>query len=711
VVVLGSSLIVLALLQSPMGQTTGAARPPAARRVAQVDTLHGIAVADPYRWMEAMTSPEVTTWARAQDQFARGYAAMAPSRDSIRARIAAIASSRRFGIPLRGGSRYYYLDADASFSRRRLIEENSDGARRVLLHEDSLPGGPEARLQLTVPSPDGRWLAWGVSQRGSSWQTIRIRDLTTGRELADTLTGLNGGRTVIAWSPDGAGFYYERLPLPKPGEELSATIRGERLWYHRVGTGQDEDQLGYDPKDGEQFLTTSLSGDGRWLVIAQGLGGSPNNAVLVKDLRAKSAGFTRLVPDADAGYAFLGAVGDTLWFQTTLAAERSRIIAVDMRRPERSAWRTVVAESEDVIDPTIGAAMIGEHLILPYRHDAWMAVKVFHRTGRFAYDLALPKVASIWTGFVGQPLGREAMFVLSDFTDPGTVYRLDVPTGRLAVFRRPTLAHDPDAFVTRQVFFHSKDGTRIPMFLSHRRDLAPSPTTPVLMYGYGAFGWSASPWFRPDVAVWMERGGLFAIPNIRGGGEYGRPWHEAGIRRNKQNAIDDIVAAAEWLIGQGWTSRGRMVINGGSASGMVAGAVVVQRPELFAASTIDYPALDMVRFDRFTGGRQWRPDFGSTDDPEDFRALLAYSPYHGIKPGVCYPATLILPGDKDETTVPMHAYKFAAALQAAQACDRPILLRVSWGAGHSSGATIDDSIDNWADQIAFLERVLDDQPR
>lgn len=697
--------VLLSLAFAFLQSTATPQQPPVARRVVVTDTLHGVAVPDPYRWMEDMQSPDVVAWTRAHDSHARAWTAGAV-RDSVRARIATIAGSRRFGVPQRGGDRYYYLDGDASFARRSLVEETADGSRRIILHEDSLPGGPTARLLSAAPSPDGRWLAWGVGVNGSSWQVLRIRDLRSGRDLADTLTGLNGARTALAWLPDGSGFYYERLPLPQPGQELSASLRGETLWFHRTGTSQSADRRVYDPGDPHLFLGTSVSGDGRWVVVAQAADGSRDNAVFVIDRHQAQDSAVPIVPGAEAAFTFLGSAGDTLWFQTSQGAPNARVIAIDAHRPAREHWREVVPESRDVIEPTIGASLIGGHLIVPYRHDAWMAVKVFHRDGRHAYDLTLPKVASIWTGFVGRPDGREAMFVLSDFSDPGSTYRLDVPSGRLDLFRRPNLAHDPDAFVTRQVFYRSKDGTRVPMFLSHRKDVTPDRDTPTLMYAYGAFGWAASPWFRPDVTAWMERGGVFAMPNIRGGGEYGRSWHETGIRRNKQVAIDDLIAAAEWLVSQGLTSSERLAINAGSASGMMAGAALAQRPELFAAVTIDYPALDMVRLDRFTGGRQWRSDFGSPDDAADFRALLAYSPYHTLQPGRCYPATLVLPGERDETTVPMHAYKFVAALRHAQGCDRPVLLRVAWGAGHSAGATIQDSMDNWADQVAFLERAM-----
>lgn len=699
------ALAVLVSMPLPAAAQHGG-HPPIARRAVVVDTIHGVAVADPYRWMEQMAAPEVRDWLRGQDTHARAWAAAVPERARFRRDIATIASSRRFGAPLRAGGRYYYVEADGSFSRRRLIEDDGRGARRIVLHEDSLPGGATARLGGFVPSPDGRRLAWGLTQGGSAWTTVRFRDLATGRDLSDTLTGQNGTRTGLVWARNGEGVYYERLPLPDPGQELSSTLRGERLWYHRLGTPQSADVLVYDPGHPDLFLGTALSADGCWLVLAVGVGGDPNNRVVVRDLCTPETGFIPLIAEAGAAWGFLGAVGSTLWFQTSADAPRSRITSVDLSRPGRPVWRSVVPESEDVIDPTIGAAFVGGHLIVPYRHDAWMRVRVFRADGVHAYDVRLPKVASIWSGFTGRSDEDEALFVLSDFADPGTVYALDVPGGETRPFRRPELGHDPDDFVTRQVFYRSKDGTRIPMFVSHHRSVRPGPSTPLLMYAYGAFNWSASPWFRPDVTVWMQSGGIFALPNIRGGGEYGRPWHEAGTGRRKQTAIDDVIAAGEFLVQAGWTSRERMAINGGSASGMVAGAVIAQRPDLFAASTIDYPALDMIRFDRFTGGRQWRADFGSTEDPEDFRALLAYSPYHNLRAGTCYPATMVLPGERDETTVPMHAYKFVAALQAAQGCARPVLLRVAWGAGHAAGATLEDSIDNWADQLAFLYRTL-----
>jgi prolyl oligopeptidase len=513
-------------------------------------------------------------------------------------------------------------------------------------------------------------------------------------------------------------LYYERYELPAQGQNFTAKIGAERLYFHRMGTGQDQDILMHDPKDADQFMTTRVSADGRYLVVGVGVGGAVENRVLIGEARSPGTALRPLIDSADAAYLFLGSRGDTLWFQTTFEAPNWRIISVHAGRPAREHWTVAVPEGEDTMEPTIGAAFVGGRFIVGYRRDAWLAVKVFETSGRKAYDLTLPKIASIWTGFVGQADGPDALYTVTDFADPGTLYRLNVASGQNHVVRRPAMKYNPDSFVVRQVFYPARDGTRIPMFLAYKastRDSAAKGPTPkpAIIYGYGAFSWAASPWFRPDLVGWMEEGGIFALPNIRGGGEYGEAWHQAAITTRKQVAIDDFIDASEWLVAQGYTTTEQLIGNGGSASGAMVGAALVQRPELFRAVTLDYPALDMIRLDQFTGGRQWRSEFGSTEKADEFTALLAYSPYHNVKPGVCYPATVVLPGELDQTTVPMHAYKFVAALQHAQSCEQPILLRVSWGAGHNAGANIKDAIENWTDQLAIIFRLLgsNDQAR
>ncbi len=684
------------------------ASPPVARRVDHVDTYHGVEVADPYRWLEDTGSPEAGAWVRAQDEHARRFVGGLPKegageRAAIRRRIARIADVTRYGVPQSTERGHFYFRADGSFSRRELELAPPGEKPRLMIAAADL--GEETRLGRFVAHRGGRLVAYAVAATGSRWERWRVRDSATGRDLGDEVAGANRGGTSVFWAVGGSGFYYERYDLPAAGAERGQRLEGERLFFHRLGTPQAEDRLVYDPGKKDLAVASALTADGRYLVVQVSDQGSPKNRVLVRDLAAEDAGFVPLVAEADATYSFVGAEGPVFWFYTTAGAPRGRVIAVDLRRPERESWREVVPESADTIDTTLLATAAGGRLVVAYRKDAWLALEVFHPDGRRAYSVELPKVGSIWS-FAGHPDDPEAFFNLSDFTDPGTVYRLHLESGEISAFRRPQLAYDPDAFVTRQVFFTGKDGTRVSMFVAHRRGLELDGSHPLFLYGYGAFAWAASPWFQPQVTAWLEMGGVYALPNIRGGGEYGEAWHQAGIRRRKQTSIDDYLAAAEWLIAHRYTSRELLVANGGSASGPLVGAAVVQRPGLFAASVIDFPALDMLRLEEFTGGRRWRSDFGTTTDPDDFRALHAYSPVHNVRLGVCYPATLIAPGELDEATVPMHAYKFAAALQHAQECERPILLRVSWGAGHSYGATNEDSMDTWADQIAFLVRVL-----
>ena len=686
---------------------------PIARRVDQVDVLFGHSVADPYRWME-QSSTELSAWITSQDRVARAYASAYPGRDRLRDVITQAAKVDRFGPVTVIGGRYYLVHADGSFSRRNLIVIGKDGRDSTIISDADLPTG--SRVTSFAISPNGRLLAYGVSEGGATvggggWSEIRFRDLGTGRALPDRLTGLYaaGTRSGMAWLPDASGIYYERYPIPATGSErLTARLGAEKVYFHRMGTEQRQDPLVFDPGNPDIAMTTSVSADGRHLVIGAGVGGAVENRVLVGQARSPGTPLTALVDTADAAYLFLGSRGDTLWFQTTSSAPNWRIIAIRTGLPSRDKWIETVPEREDAMEPTIGAAMVGDRFIVGYRHNAWMDVTVFETSGRKAYDLALPKIASIWTGFIGPQNQGSALYTVTDFADPGTLYRLDVATGRSDVVRRPSMAYNPDDFEIKQVVYYADDSTAIPMFIASKRSAnsrAPGPR-PLILYGYGAFSWAASPWFRPDLVGWMEAGGVFAMPNIRGGGEFGETWHLAGVKTRKQRTVNDYLAAAEYLVAEGYTSRELLVGNGGSASGAVVGAAMVQRPDMFAAITLDYPALDMIRLDQFTGGRQWRSEFGSTEVKEELEALLAYSPYHNVKPGVCYPATIVLPGEVDQTTVPMHAYKFVAALQHAQQCEHPILLRVSWGAGHSAGATLQDSIENWADQLAFLLRVL-----
>lgn len=681
-----------------------------ARRVDVADTLHGLAVADPYRWMEEMDAPEVLAWARGQDQIARDYAATG-DRDALRDQVARIARVDRHRPPLKRGDRHFYLRFPASGpgtgpGTALLLRETEEGPARVIIGPPTLPAG--AALARAVPDPAGRRVAYLVTRDGSAWGTLRVLDVDSGRVLPDSLVGLHASLSGLAWSSDGGGFFYERFDLPEAGKERSARIGGERVAHHALGDLQEGDEAVFERPDLSGWsLSHSVTDDSRYLVIVATDGATQHTRVYYRDLATRDGPVVELIGEGDAAHRFVGNRGDTFWIWTDLDAPRGRIIAVDLEAPARSSWRELVPEADETISSWIGATAIGNRIVIGYLEDARVLVRVFDETGRSLYELDLPREGSIWSGFVGTQLEPIAFYSLSGLVDPGTIYRLDVRTGESRVFQSPALGYDPDDFVTRQVFYTSRDGTRVPMFLVHAREVEPGSPRPVFMYGYGFGAWTAAPWFQPHLAIWLRRGGVWALPNTRGGGEYGEEWHRAGSRLDKQNAIDDYIAAGEWLIANGWTSPGQLVANGSSAGGAVVGAALVQRPDLFGAVVLDYPVLDMLRYDRFTGAHRWRSEYGTTANAAEFRALLAYSPVHNVRPGVCYPPTLVAPGERDEITPPLHAYKFVAALEHAQSCDEPILLRVSWGAGHSSGATLEDSIDTWADQLAFLYQVLE----
>lgn len=686
--------------------------PPAATRGGHVDRLHGVSVPDPYRWLEDLQSDATRAWARTQDAWTRDGLRSVPGRDWLVRTIGRAAEARRTSTPVRMGGRYFYTTSGTT-GGSRLIDgvwmRRSVNGRPILVVDGDSIARAGGRVVLTAPSLDGRMLAFGVAASGSSWITLRIRDLDRGSDLPDTLTGLVSGRSSVSWHPDGARIYYSRFEQTAGGDLRTAALGDERVLVHRLGDAQSGDRLVFAPHEGAGWaLGTTLTVDGGTLVVTAKEPSSQGNRVYLADPSGRREP-TLLVPGFSETFTFVGSEGDVLWFQTDAAAPRGRVVAIDRRSPARERWRELIPERKETITNWLGVSAVGGHLAVGYLVDARHTVRVYATTGELRYELTLPRpMGSLWTGIVGRQNEPEAFYILSELADPGTVYRLDVATGRSTEFARSTTGVDPDRFLTRQVFYRGKDGTRIPMFLVERRD-RPSGPAPVWMYGYG-FDWAAAPWFQPAMVAWLELGGVFALPNTRGGTEYCEAWNAAGSRHNKQTAIDDYVAAAEHLIASGVTTRKLMVANASSAGGAIGGAALVQRPELFGAAVLDYPLLDMLRYDRFTGARTWAHEYGTVADAADFRALLAYSPYQAIREGVCYPPTLVAPGELDQTTPPLHAYKFVAALQHAQACEQPIGLRVAWGAGHAAGATTRDATEMWVDQLAFLIRALDLEP-
>jgi prolyl oligopeptidase len=540
--------------------------------------------------------------------------------------------------------------------------------------------------------------------------TVRVRSVKTRLDLTDSIAGLYRFADRVSWARDGrVGFYYTRFRIP-PGPRPGRPLASGAVYFHRIGDPQSADQLVFDAGDASQVLTPTavVTSDGRYLVITVRRGTATPSAVYVKDLSSltPNAQPVKVAGNGTNNYIFLGNDGPVLWLATDDSAPRGRVIAVDVARPRRDEWRELVSEAADAIDTWSYGAAVGGRLLVLYRRDAVLVGKVFSADGKLQYELPIPNRGSVWSGFVGKSTEPEALFTVQGVADPGTTYRLDIRTGAVTAFLTPELPYDPGPLVTEQVFYSASDGTRIPMYVVRRRDVALDGRAPLWIYGYGAQHWTAAPWFQPQVAAWLLSGGVWAVPNLRGGAEYGERWYQAGAHRNKQRGIDDYVNAVEWLIANRYTSRGRVVAHTSSAGGVLVAAAVVQRPELFGAAVLEYPVIDMLRYEHLLTGNRWTEDYGTISDSADVRAMLGYAPIQRAS-AKCYPPMLATPGEFDQTAAPAHAYKFVAALKAVQACaDKPVLLRVTWGAGHTAGSTVQDATATWVDQLTFVRQAL-----
>ncbi|MGH7527991.1 MAG: prolyl oligopeptidase family serine peptidase, partial [Gemmatimonadales bacterium] len=604
---------------------------------------------------------------------------------------------------------YFYARMNSSgTSVSVFMQTGLDGAARAIV--DAVREEKKGLLvdRIVWPSPNGKLLAYGVGRPGSRWIDLGIRDVETGRDLPDRLTGLRGGLlSNVSWSPDGEGLYYDGFTPPADDARLKAQLTGSRVAFHRLGDQQHNDRIFVGPRQDATILRQELSDDGRWLVVTSSDGTTNGNGVTVLDVGRGDLHSRELVKGSTSPFALVGSAGDEIWLYTVMGAPNGRVVGVNMTRPDSSQWRDIVAEQRYPIDSWVGIRAVGDVLVGGYREDGLLRLRVFRPGEAGGRELPLPMIGSVWFGVTGRQGDPEFFFQLSGFVDPGTVYRHDLTSGQTTLFRAPRLEYDPTQVVTRQVFYQNSSGTRVPMYLAYLKGHEPDGRRPVMIYGYAFGGWSASPWFRPHMAEWFRMGGAFAVPALRGGGEFGQEWAEAGLRRNRQNAVDDFVAAAEWLVTNGFAKPEGLVAETNSAGASAVGAAVLQRPDLFRAALFGFPVLDLLRYAEFTGGARWRSQLGSADDPEDFRALRAYSPVHNVRPGVCYPAMLVTPGELDEVAPPFHGYKFVAAVQREQSCDAPVLLRMSWGAGHTAGRDQSGTVENLADQIAFVYRALE----
>ena len=675
---------------------------PDSLRSDHVDDYHGTKVPDPYRWLEDVDSPQTKSWVEAQNKVTFGFLEKIPSRQKIKERLTQLWDYERFGLPEKRGDRYFYTRNDGLQNQAVLyVADSLDAEPRVLLDPNKLSTDGTVALANWVPSEDGKLLAYGLAGAGSDWREWKVRDVATGKDLSDHLQWVKFSNA--SWATDGSGFYYSRYDEPKAGEQFTGVNYYQKLFFHRLGDSQDKDKLIYQRADQKEWgFDGKVTEDGHYLIISVWRGSETKNQVFYRDLKKPDAAVVELITGFDSEFEFVGNDGGKFWFATDFEAPLRRLVAVDIEQPERAKWQTVIPAVEDVLE---GVSLVGDRFCALYLKDASSRIKVFDLTGKAERDVELPGLGSA-EGFVGRRSDPETFYSFTSFADPSSIYRYDVSTGKNSVFRQPKLAFQPKDFETKQVFVTSKDGTRVPMFLTHRRGLKIDGNRPTLLYAYGGFNISQKPSFSVSNLVWMERGGVYAMANLRGGGEYGRTWHEAGMRGHKQNVFDDFIAAAEWLTANKYTCTEKLAIMGRSNGGLLVGAAMTQRPELFGAALPGVGVMDMLRYHKFTIGWAWAGEYGSSDKADDFSILRAYSPLHNLKPKTKYPATMITTADHDDRVVPGHSFKFAAALQHAHEGDPPVLIRIETQAGHGAGTPTTKLIETAADSLAFLTKAL-----
>jgi prolyl oligopeptidase len=690
---------------------TAAAAPsltyPLAPRGSQVDEYHGVKVSDPYRWMEDIDSPDTRTWVAAQGQLSREFLDTIGGRDSMTRRLRDMWNYERWTPPVHHGGNWFYTHNDGLQNQSVVfvskdLRAGEGGGARLLLDPNTLSVDGTVALRETAISADGRLFAYALSEAGSDWQVWRIRDVATGQDLPDTLKWSKAGGG--SWRKDGSGFYYTAYDPPKEGAALKAANEYEKLYFHRLGTPQSDDELIYTRSDNPGwFVNGAVTDDGHFLIIQASLGTDTRNTILVQDLSKPHAPIVPVIPAPTATYDVIDAVGNLLLVRTDDAAPKHRIIGIDLENPAAAHWSTIVAEGRDTIE---SASFAGGQLLVHRLKDAHSTVQRYAPSGKLLGDLDLPGIGTV-TGLEGHAGDTEIYYGYSGFCTPPSVYRVDLHNGSVSLWRTPQLkGFVPAEYETQQVFTKSKDGTRVPLFITARKGTKLDGANPTILYGYGGFNVSVTPSFTPLIAAWVQMGGIYAVVNLRGGGEYGRAWHEAGMKVRKQNVFDDFIAAADYLSAVHWTNPKRLAIRGGSNGGLLVGAVEEQRPDIAAAVIAQVGVLDMLRFRQFTVGKAWESDYGSVDSREEFRALYKYSPYHNVRPGVNYPATLIMTGDHDDRVFPAHSFKFAAAMQHADPHGQPILLRVETRAGHGQGMPTAKLIEEVVDVYAFVFKAF-----
>lgn len=673
---------------------------PITARINVSDKYNGVAVEDPYRWLEDLDSDATRQWVEAENRISKPRLEGIPHRAWVKQRLTALWNYERFGVPIKRGGHYFYLHNDGKQNQSVLyVSDSPDAPGRVLFDPNAVREDATVSLSNFASNRQGTVVAYALSDGGTDWQTWKFRHVADGTDLVDTLryTKFWG----VSWAHDGSGVYYDRYPVLPNGQGDNAGRPA--VYFHHIGDSQDQDKLIYAVTDHPTRIpVANVTDDGYYLIITQ-FDGYEKNAVSILDLRKPEATVKPLFYAWDALYDFIGSQEDKLYFLTTKSAPLRRVIAVDARQPASTLWPTVVAEQSSALE---GASYVGNRIIAKYVQDAHGVARSYDIHGKAMGDVALPGLGQV-TGFEGDANDPETFFSYTDYLTARQIYRYDVSTNTATVWRKPKIDATTDQYVTEQVFYNSKDGTRIPMFITHRRDMVRNGDNPLLLYGYGGFNVSLTPEFRASVMAWLEMGGVYAEANLRGGGEYGETWHKAGTLANKQNVFDDFIGAAEFLIRERYTRSARLAIHGRSNGGLLIGAALTQRPDLFGVALPSVGVLDMLRYHTASANaRQWSSDYGLSEDPQQFKALYSYSPYHNVKKGTCYPPTLITTADHDDRVVPWHSFKFTAALQAAQICPNPILIRVETRAGHGAGKPVWMQIEDFADQWAFAAQAL-----
>ena len=675
---------------------------PSSKAVDQVDDYHGQKVEDPFRWLEDVDSSETKDWVKKQNELTFGYLKGIPERESLVKRLGELWNYERYGFPTVHGTTWVVSHNNGLQNQNILYKAAElDAPKEVLLDPNTLSSDGTTSLAGYEVSSDGKWLAYGLAKAGSDWNTWKIRNIETGSDLVDTLDWIKF--STVAWTKDNAGFFYSRYDQPKTESEFTGANYFQKLYYHKVGTPQSADLLVYERSDEKEWgFRPKVSDDGAFLIVAVWRGTERKNQIFYAPIQAGSVpvqkDFRELLSGFLAEYEFLGNDGDLFYFETDRDAPKRRIIAIDRIQKEESKWKTIVPESAESIE---GASLIQDQFFVTLLQDATSVVRRYQVDGTRLEDLPIPGLGTV-TGFEGKRASKETFFSFTNTITPPAIYRVDLSDGAVKPWREPKIAFDPKEFVTERTFYTSKDGTRIPLILSYKKGFLRDGNGRAFLYAYGGFNISITPTFSPANLAWMEQGGVYAVANIRGGGEYGREWHESAMLDKKQNCFDDFIAAAEYLIANRYTNRDRLAVHGRSNGGLLIGAVMTQRPDLFAVALPAVGVMDMLRFQKFTIGWAWVNEFGSSDDPKQFSTLFSYSPLHNLRPGTRYPATMVTTADHDDRVVPGHSFKFAARLQACQSGSSPALIRIETSAGHGAGTPVSKLIEAAADMWAFV---------